>query len=83
MNCIRIFILRRKQGVKHAILSLRVKGIHYWGCAGHAIIIVYLADIIRAQGLSLATGALVVGTMFGVRSFTRFAVPLTYPIPRT
>jgi MFS family permease len=51
-------------------------GIHYWGCAGHAIIIVYLADIIRAQGLSLATGALVVGTMFGVSSFTRFAVPI-------
>jgi len=51
-------------------------GIHYWGCAGHAIIVVYLADIIRAQGLSLATGALVVGTMFGVSSFTRFAVPI-------
>src|SRR5262245_49245666 len=51
-------------------------GIHYWGCAGHAIIVVYLADIIRAQGLSLATGALVVSTMFGVSSFTRFAVPI-------
>lgn len=51
-------------------------GIHYWGCAGHAIIIVYLADIIRGQGLSLATGALVVGTMYGVSSFTRFAVPI-------
>jgi MFS family permease len=37
---------------------------------------VYLADIIRAQGLSLATGALVVGTMYGVSSFTRFAVPI-------
>lgn len=51
-------------------------GIHYWGCAGHAIIIVYLADIIRAQGLSLATGALVVSTMYGISSFTRFAVPI-------
>jgi MFS family permease len=51
-------------------------GIHYWGCAGHAIIVVYLADMIRAQGLSLATGALVVSTMFGVSSFTRFAVPI-------
>ena len=51
-------------------------GIHYWGCAGHAIIVVYLADIVRTQGLSLATGALVVGTMFGVSSFTRFAVPV-------
>jgi MFS family permease len=51
-------------------------GIHYWGCAGHAIIVVYLADIVRTQGLSLATGALVVSTMFGVSSFTRFAVPI-------
>jgi MFS family permease len=51
-------------------------GIHYWGCAGHAIIVVYLADLVRSQGLSLATGALVVSTMFGVSSFTRFAVPI-------
>jgi MFS family permease len=51
-------------------------GIHYWGCAGHAIIVVYLADMVRTQGLSLATGALVVSTMFGVSSFTRFAVPI-------
>jgi MFS family permease len=51
-------------------------GIHYWGCAGHAILVVYLADIVRDQGLSLTTGALVVSTMFGVSSFTRFAVPI-------
>lgn len=51
-------------------------GIHYWGCAGHAILVVYLADIVRAQGLSLTTGALVVSTMFGVSSFTRFGVPI-------
>jgi MFS family permease len=51
-------------------------GIHYWGCAGHAILVVYLADIVRAQGLSLTTGALVVSTMYGVSSFTRFAVPI-------
>ena len=51
-------------------------GIHYWGCAGHAILIVYLADIVRTQGLSLTTGALVVSTMYGVSSFTRFVVPI-------
>jgi MFS family permease len=51
-------------------------GIHYWGCAGHAIIVVYLADIVRAQGLSLATGALVTSTMYGVSSVTRFAIPI-------
>jgi MFS family permease len=51
-------------------------GIHYWGCAGHAIIVVYLADIVRAQGLSLATGALVTSTMYGVSSVTRFAITI-------
>ena len=51
-------------------------GIHDWGCAGHAILVVYLADIVRAQGLSLTTGALVVSTMYGISSFTRFAVPI-------
>jgi MFS family permease len=51
-------------------------GIHYWGCAGHAIIVVYLADIVRTQGLSLATGALVTSTMYGVSSVTRFAIPI-------
>ena len=51
-------------------------GIHYWGCAGHAIIVVYLVDLVRTQGLSLATGTLVVSTMSGVSAFTRFAVPI-------
>jgi MFS family permease len=50
--------------------------LRYWGCAGHAIIVVYLADIVRGQGLSLATGALVVSTMSGVSTFTRFTVPI-------
>ena len=31
-------------------------GIHYWGCAGHAIIIVYLACMVRTQGLSSPRG---------------------------
>ena len=64
------------QQARRTVAFWNLIGIHYWGCAGHAIIVVYLADIVRAQGLSLATGALVVGTMFGVSSFTRFAVPI-------
>jgi MFS family permease len=64
------------QQARHTFAFWNLIGIHYWGCAGHAIIVVYLADIVRAQGLSLATGALVVSTMFGVSSFTRFAVPI-------
>src|SRR5499426_1417136 len=61
---------------RHTFTFWNLIGIHYWGCAGHAIIVVYLADMARTQGLSLATGALVVSTMFGVSSFTRFAVPI-------
>jgi MFS family permease len=64
------------QQARRTVTFWNLIGIHYWGCAGHAIIIVYLADIIRGQGLSLATGALVVGSMSGVSSFTRFAVPI-------
>jgi MFS family permease len=64
------------QHAKRTVTFWNLIGIHYWGCAGHAIIIVYLADMIRGQGLSLATGALVLSTMYGVSSFTRFAVPI-------
>src|SRR5262249_60793425 len=68
--------VRTKVFLQHATRTAtfwNLIGIHYWGCAGHAIIIVYLADIIRSQGLSLATGALVLSTMYGVSSFTRLA----------
>ena len=71
--------VRTKVFLQHATRTAtfwNLIGIHYWGCAGHSIIIVYLADIIRSQGLSLATGALVLSTMYGVSAFTRFAVPI-------
>jgi MFS family permease len=64
------------QQAKRTATFWNLIGIHYWGCAGHSIIIVYLADMIRSQGLSLATGALVLSTMYGVSAFTRFAVPI-------
>jgi MFS family permease len=51
-------------------------GIHYWGCAGHAVIVVYLATIAVEQGISpvVAAGAFV--TMQVVSSLTRFIVPI-------
>jgi MFS family permease len=64
------------QQARRTVTFWNLIGIHYWGCAGHAIIVVYLADLVRAQGLSLATGALVTSTLYGVSSFTRFAVPI-------
>ena len=52
-------------------------GIHFWGCAGHAIILVYLVAIAEAEGVSqgLAAGAFVVLSV--VSTVTRFIVPVT------
>ena len=51
-------------------------GVHFWGCAGHAIVLVYLVAIAEAEGVSagLAAGAFV--TMSVTSTITRFAVPV-------
>jgi MFS family permease len=51
-------------------------GIHYWGCAGHAIILVYLVAMAEARGVpaGLAAGAFV--TLSVMSSVTRFGVPV-------
>jgi len=51
-------------------------GIHFWGCAGHAIILVYLVSMAEDEGVSkgLAAGAFV--TMSVTSTITRFAVPV-------
>ncbi len=51
-------------------------GIHFWGCAGHAIVLVYLVAIAETEGVSkgLAAGAFV--TLSVVSTITRFVVPV-------
>ncbi len=51
-------------------------GIHFWGCAGHAIVLVYLVAIAESEGVSpgLAAGAFV--TLSVSSTITRFAVPV-------
>ena len=51
-------------------------GIHFWGCAGHAIVLVYLVAIAESEGVSpgLAAGAFV--TLSVASTVTRFAVPV-------
>ena len=51
-------------------------GIHYWGCAGHAIVMVFLVAMAEEAGVSptLAAGTFVVLTM--TSTLTRFAVPI-------
>ena len=51
-------------------------GIHFWGCAGHAIILVYLVALAEARGLSTGTAAGVFVTLSVVSSITRFTVPV-------
>lgn len=51
-------------------------GIHFWGCAGHAIIIVYLVAMAEDKGV---TGAVAAGTFVTLTvssSITRFVVPV-------
>jgi len=51
-------------------------GIHFWGCAGHAIVLVYLVAMAEDEGVAkgLAAGAFV--TMSVTSTITRFAVPV-------
>ena len=51
-------------------------GIHFWGCAGHAIVLVYLVAIAEGEGVSpgMAAGAFV--TLSVVSTVTRFVVPV-------
>ena len=51
-------------------------GIHFWGCAGHAIILVYLVAMAEDEGVSkgLAAGAFV--TLSVTSTITRCAVPV-------
>ena len=51
-------------------------GIHFWGCAGHSIILLYLVAIAEEQGLStgLAAGTFMVMSL--TSTGTRFAVPV-------
>ena len=51
-------------------------GIHYWGCAGHAIVMVFLVAMAEDRGVSpgLAAGTFVVLSV--ASTLTRFAVPI-------
>ena len=51
-------------------------GIHFWGCAGHAMIVMFLVAIAQERGLSPYMAAGVLSALLGVSSFTRFAVPI-------
>jgi MFS family permease len=64
------------QHARHTNAFWNLIGIHFWGCAGHAIIVVFLVAIAQERGLSPYMAAGVFSAMYGVSSFTRFAVPI-------
>ncbi len=51
-------------------------GIHFWGCAGHAIILVFMVAIAEEQGLSRGVAAGTFMVMSLTSTGTRFAVPV-------
>ncbi len=51
-------------------------GIHYWGCAGHAIVMVFIVAMAEEVGISTALAAGVFLTLSVSSTLTRFAVPV-------
>ena len=51
-------------------------GIHFWGCAGHAIIMAFLVTIAEDEGVSQGTAAGLFIALSVVSTITRFGVPI-------
>ncbi|MFQ6029210.1 MAG: MFS transporter, partial [Dehalococcoidia bacterium] len=64
------------QQVQRTAAFWNLIGIHFWGCAGHAIIMVFLVAIAEERGVPvvLAAGTFVVLSV--ASTLTRFAVPI-------
>ncbi len=51
-------------------------GIHFWGCAGHNVILIFLVAMVVDRGLSQGEGAGIYIVMTAASTITRFAVPV-------
>ncbi len=51
-------------------------GIHFWGCAGHNVILIFLVAMVVDRGLSQGAGAGIYIVMTAASTITRFAVPV-------
>ncbi len=51
-------------------------GIHFWGCVGHNIILVFLVAMAIDRGVADGIAAGLVATLFAVSTTTRFVVPI-------
>ena len=71
--------IRTKEFLKHAKKTSafwNLVGIHFWGCAGHNVILIFLVAMVVDRGLSQGTGAGIYIVMTAVSTITRFAVPV-------
>ena len=51
-------------------------GIHFWGCAGHAVVLVFLVTIAVERGIPLAAAGIALTLLHVTSSISRFAVPV-------
>ena len=51
-------------------------GIHFWGCAGHNVILIFLVAMAVDRGVSTAMAAGIYATLTAVSTITRFGVPV-------
>ena len=71
--------IRTKEFLKHAKKTnafWNLVGIHFWGCAGHNVILILLVAMAESRGLSQGSAVAVYIVMTAVSTITRFAVPV-------
>ena len=71
--------IRTKEFLKHAKRTSafwNLVGIHFWGCAGHNVILIFLVAMVVDRGLSQAAGDWIYIVMTAASTITRFAVPV-------
>ena len=61
---------------QHTSAFWNLIGIHFWGCAGHAIIMAFLVTIAEHQGVSTGAAAGLFIALSVVSTITRFGVPI-------
>jgi MFS family permease len=71
--------IRTKAFLEHAQKTSafwNLVGIHFWGCAGHNVILIFLVAMAVDRGVSQGMAAGIYATMTAASTITRFAVPV-------
>ena len=71
--------IRTRAFLKHARKTSafwNLVGIHFWGCAGHNIILIFLVAMAVERGVSQGMAGGIYATLTAVSTITRFGVPV-------